>query len=199
MVTKTSPLANPFNEKELLALVSRGDEKAFRVLFDFYWQNIYGVAFAFTKSTYLAEEMVQDIFLKAWIKRERLAAVENFRSYLFILARNHILNVLRKKINEQPFTNSLLDHVRDTGSCPHELLAVKQSEELIKKAIGQLPQQQRTVFQLTRDKGLSHESVAGMLNISKHTVKSHMHKAIQFIRTYVERFSILITMLLYCR
>ena len=65
----------PFDEKAMLSQVAEGDEKAFRILFDRYWDNIYGVAFAFTKSSQITEEMVQDIFLKIWTKKHLLNSI----------------------------------------------------------------------------------------------------------------------------
>ena len=90
------------NETTLLRDVAEGDGKAFRLLFERYWRSVYGVALAFTKSPGLAEEMVQDIFLRIWLKREKLSDVEKFDDYLFIVARNHIFNKLKKKWQDAP-------------------------------------------------------------------------------------------------
>ncbi|HWJ28602.1 MAG TPA: sigma factor, partial [Flavisolibacter sp.] len=84
------------NENELIQGVLQGDEKAFRQLFDHYWPGIFSVAFSLTKSSVLSEEIVQDVFLKVWLKREQLATVNNFPGYLFTIAKNHIYNELRR-------------------------------------------------------------------------------------------------------
>lgn len=170
---------------ELLAKVAAGDENAFREIFETYWDAVYGVAFTLTKSASLAEEMVQEVFLDIWLKREKLAAVEKFSSYLFIVARNHIFNVLRKKIREEAFTEHLLNYFRETGDSPAEQLETRETEELFCQAIEKLPPQQRLIFGLCRKQGLSHEEIALRLQISRHTVKSHMHKALQFIQHYL--------------
>jgi len=79
-----------YNEPALLLKIAEGDESAFRKLFEHYWDNIYSVALAFTKSPVIAEEMVQDVFVKIWTKRQYLPEVQKFSDYLFIIARNHI-------------------------------------------------------------------------------------------------------------
>jgi RNA polymerase sigma-70 factor (family 1) len=188
------------NERILLLQISEGDERAFRILFNHYWKNIYGVAMAFTKSDTLADELVQDIFLKIWLKREQLATIEKFGNYLFILSRNHIFNELRKKTREKPFTESLLNYIRDTAPCPDDVLYFKQTTELLNNAIGHLPVQQRRVYQLSRENGLSHEAIAVSLRISKNTVKSHIHQALLFIRSYLMKHStvIIFPLLLAC-
>src|SRR5262249_5656340 len=83
------PAMDTYNEISLLSAVAKGDESAFRQLFDQYWDNIYGVAFTFTKSPVIAEEMAQDVFVKIWLKRAELPQVKKFGDYLFIIARNH--------------------------------------------------------------------------------------------------------------
>ena len=88
---------NPITKNIIQRIVS-GNEASFRIFFDYYWDNLYSVAFAFTKSETLSEEIVQEVFVKVWLKREYLASVNNIESWLFIIARNHILNVLQKKL-----------------------------------------------------------------------------------------------------
>ena len=191
------PVLEPYDEVTLLTAVAEGDESAFRRLFEQHWDNIYGVAVTFTKSPQIAEEMVQDVFLKIWLHREDLPLVKKFNDYLFIIARNHILSTLRKKIHEQPFTEHLLNFFQETGNTPEDQLLYRETEYLVQKAVEQLPPQQQLIYNLSRNQGLNQEEIAARLAISKHTVKSHMNKALQSIRNYlqtnaeVEAFAIL--------
>jgi RNA polymerase sigma-70 factor (family 1) len=171
-----------YNEKELLALVAGGDEKAFRKLFHQYWDNIYGVALMLTKSPAMAEDMVQEIFLKLWLKREQLGEVDNFQNYLFIIARNHIFDLLRKKSREQEFYNQLVSYFQEGPDSPEQQLLHKESKNLLQKAINSLPDQQRKVYLLSRDQGLKQDEIAAQLGISKNTVRNHMAKALQTLR-----------------
>ncbi len=84
-------------ENDLLKRVAAGDEAAFTQLFDSYWDNIYGVAYVITKSRETARDIVQEVFVKIWLLREELVNKDNFRNFLFIVARNHIFSELRKK------------------------------------------------------------------------------------------------------
>ena len=191
------PASGSYDESALLSNVAKGDECAFRTLFEHYWDNIYGVAFAFTKSPVIAEEMVQDVFVKIWLHRDRLPQIKKFNDYLFIIARNHILTLLRKKVNEQPFSEHLLEYFQERGNNPEDQFMCRETERLVQKAIELLPAQQHTIYCLSREQGLNQEEIAARLNISIHTVKSHMNKALQFIRNYlhmhaeVEGFTIL--------
>jgi RNA polymerase sigma-70 factor (ECF subfamily) len=196
------PAIASYDEISLLSAIAQGDEIAFRQLFDQHWDNIYGVAFAFTKSPVIAEEMAQDVFVKIWLRREELPQVRRFTDYLFIIARNHILSTLRKKIIETSFSDHLLNYFQETGSTPEDQLMLRETEHLLHKAIEQLPPQQHLVYCLSREQGLNQEEIAARLDISKNTVKSHMSKALQFIRNYlrmhaeVEAFAILYCIIL---
>jgi RNA polymerase sigma-70 factor (family 1) len=170
------------NERELLLTIAKGDEKAFRKLFNHYWNHIYSVAFTFTKSIVLSEEVVQDVFLKIWLKREQLTSIINFKGYLFTVARNHIYNELRKKSCEQSFVKHLEEYFIEMSSLPEEKLFLKETQYLINEAVAHLPVQQRTVYELSRNAGLDHAQIADKLGISKLTVKSHMNKALRLIR-----------------
>jgi len=173
-------------ENLLLLEIAEGNEKAFRCLFEHYWSKIYSVAFALTKSSTLSEEIVQDVFLKIWLKRKQLPSVEKFDGFLFTVARNHIYNVLRKKITELPFIEHLEQCFFETSALPEQELLLKETRQLIDKAVEQLPAQQRAVFELSRNQGLDYAKIAEKLEISKLTVKSHMNKALHTIRQYLQ-------------
>jgi RNA polymerase sigma-70 factor (ECF subfamily) len=173
------------NENELLLLVAEGDEKAFRQLFDHYWNKIYSVALTLTKSTALSEEIVQDVFLKIWLKREQLPSVEKFDGFLFTVAKNHIYNELRKKTMEQPFVEHLEQHFLESSALPEQFMLLKETKQLIDRAVQQLPDQQRAVYELSRNEGLDYITIAAQLGISRSTVKNHMTKALQFLRQYL--------------
>lgn len=175
-----------YEEPTLLLKIAEGDEFAFRHLFEQYWDNIYGVAFTFTKSPVIAEEMVQDVFVKIWINREQLPQVKKFSDYLFIIARNHIFSVLRKKIYEEPFSDHLKEYFREASNLPDQQLLYRETEHLVQEAVAQLPPQQKLIYSLSRKDGLNQDEIANRLNISKNTVKSHMSKALQFIRNYLQ-------------
>jgi len=175
-----------YDEPTLLLKIADGDETAFRQLFNQYWDNIYGVAFTFTKSPVLAEEMVQDVFVKIWINRQQLPQVKKFSDYLFIIARNHIFSVLRKKIYEEPFSDHLKNYFREASNLPDQQLLYRDAENLLQEALAQLPPQQHLIYCLSRKDGLNQDEIASKLNISKNTVKSHMSKALQFLRNYLQ-------------
>lgn len=174
------------NTQSLLQRVAAGDEQAFRVFFHEYSNNIYTVAFMLTKSAVMAEDMVQEIFLKLWLNRTALPEVTNIRGYIFIHARNHIFNELRKKSSDPRFIEELTDYLGEVRDTPEHQLLEKEGRELLQAAVRNLPTQQQLVYQLSRDENLTQEEIAHRLGISKHTVRNHMAQALQNIRQYLE-------------
>ena len=84
------------DEKLLLLQIAEGNEKAFAVLVERKWNNIYLQALTYLKSAQAAQDMVQEVFIRIWQNRKKLPAIESFVSFVFILARNEIISALRK-------------------------------------------------------------------------------------------------------
>jgi RNA polymerase sigma-70 factor (ECF subfamily) len=177
------------NEKELIRLLAADDEFAFRELFDRYSDNIYGVALAYTKSPASAEEIVQDVFMKIWMNRHKLLQVERFADYLFIVARNYILNYLRKNKKNKQFTQLLSQHFGESAITPEDEFLVKESQKLIEQAAATLAPQQQMVYQLRRKQELSLEDIASQMNISRNTARNHLNQALKHIKEYLKTHS----------
>ncbi|MCS3794818.1 RNA polymerase sigma factor [Niastella sp. OAS944] len=179
-----------YDKAYLVTLVAAGDVNAFNELFRLYWDNIYSIAFSITRSKVVAEEIVQDVFLKVWLKREQLAEVKNFDNYLFIIARNHIYNQLRAKAVQFSETDV------EVSETPEKQLYLKETVQIITEAVKRLPKQQRVIFELSRNEGLDHAAIANRLKLSRLTVKTHMNKALHSIRGYLSRHNIMFLLFL---
>ena len=190
-------LDNPslFDEKQLLTLVAGGDQKAFTVLVDLYWNQVYGHALAYVKSSPRAQEVTQDVFLHLWNKRDRLPEVNNFKNYLFILGRNRIISSMRKKLDE-PADHDHIETLREVLT-PDQQLRYKEVYALILDGIEQLPPARKTIFKMSRLEGMSYEEIARRMNISKNTVKGHIVLALNFLRTWLHVRGHLLPLLLF--
>ncbi|WP_157307941.1 RNA polymerase sigma factor [Chitinophaga tropicalis] len=85
-----------YDEKDVLTRIAAGDEEAFSLLFNHYRNRIYTIAYKLTESAPLSEEILLDVFLKVWLKRERLSELEHFTAYLFTITRNHVFSTLKQ-------------------------------------------------------------------------------------------------------
>jgi RNA polymerase sigma-70 factor (ECF subfamily) len=163
--------------------VSKGDETAFVQLFNTYSDKLYSYIFSICGSTQVAEDIVQDVFLKIWQGGHGLASVENFDSYLFRMAHNYAINVMKRMARETLIVAEIAYRSRTT--CPDVFSEQdhKEIQQLYNNAIEKMPFQQRLVFTMSKEKGLKQQEIASTLNISLSTVKSHMTQALRFLRT----------------
>jgi RNA polymerase sigma-70 factor (ECF subfamily) len=179
----------PYDEAAILAQIAEGNEKAFEQLFEKYSDNIYGVAFNYTKSAEVAEEVTQDVFVKLWFKRKSLATLQSLENYLFIIARNHIINIFNRNKKDKNFIEHILHHFEENNATPEDILLFKESQELIAQAIATLPHQQQMVYEFRRIQGLSLEEVAVKMEISRNTARNHLNRALQNIRQFLKDHS----------
>jgi RNA polymerase sigma-70 factor (ECF subfamily) len=185
---------NKHIEKQEILSIARGSEEAFARFFNRYKSKIYGVAVKMLKSSALAEDTVQEVFLKIWLKREELTRVDHIEGYLFIIARNHILNTLKSLAKEK----SVLDDINlipGSEDNTDHLVREKQYHKLLEEVIDQLPPQQKMVYRLSRLEGLSNDKIASKLGISPFTVRKHLSQALKFLRKNIKYLQILTILL----
>ncbi len=173
------------NETELLRKLAQGHESAFRQLFESYGEEVYSVAFLHLKLPYLAEDIVQTVFLTLWERRQDVQHLDHFPSWLYTLARNTIISSLRKQASSDTYKQFLKEHMELSTDSPEHLLLRKEQKKLVQSAIDQLSLQQRTAFLLQREEGLSYEIIGQRMGISTNTVRGHLYKAMESIRAYV--------------
>ena len=176
---RTQPLSN---ETDLLVRMSEGDEKAFGVLFHHYRQRIYSYAYHLFGSKGLADELVQDVFLKVWLSRDKVRHILRFDSWLFIIARNQVFDTLKLSAKEDSARKqmaNLLD--ADTDTVEDQLLT-KENELMLQEALSHLSPQQKLIFTMSRHQGMKHAEIASRLNISRNTVKTHLVHALKTLK-----------------
>lgn len=156
---------------------------AFAALLKKYSNNLYSQALAYTKSSAVAQDIVQDVFLKVWENRSQLSEVDRFDNYLFIMTRNRIITVMRKKI-AQPLDSEMTELLSQTEPNAEQRLSLKQAEDMLEKGIKMLPPQRQQVFRLSRKEGLTYAEIAEQLGISTSTVKGHIVHALNFLRDH---------------
>ncbi len=182
-------------ENELLKSVSKGSKKGFEILFRTYYNRLCAYAAGFVAQNDLAEDIVTDIFLKLWEKRETLTIPESVSSYLFQSVKNACINYLNRE-KSRKYTVSenevrLLD-LKMMYSIPDKYplndLIGKELEEKIRIGISKLPEQCREVFYLSRFEDLSHREIAEKLGISENTVKVQIYRALIKLRAGLKDF-----------
>ncbi|HKP32095.1 MAG TPA: RNA polymerase sigma-70 factor [Chitinophagaceae bacterium] len=184
-------------ERALAMRVANGDEHAFRVLYDTYYDLVYRRAFTFLHSSELASDVVQEVFIKIWNYRAKLPEINNIKNFIFVVARNQIITDLRRKALVSYNVNEDADVAEDESFLPDNQLSLKQVRAIVNDAIEQLTPQQKIAFKLSRNEGLSYAEIAKQMELSPLTVKTHISKAIQSIRQYLDSHATDLSMILF--
>ncbi len=175
-------LMNPEAQKILLQQLVAGDEMAFAKIYDLYSQRIYGNLLKLVKDPDIAQEFLQDVFLKIWESRNSINPDLSFQSYLFQISRNIVYNYFkREKIGIQ-VANYLISISSELHTEVEDNLAYKQSKAILDEAINKLPQQRRLIYTLCKIEGKSYNDVSRELNVSTSTISDHIVKATKFIK-----------------
>lgn len=172
-------------ERELLVKIAVRDELAFSTIYYQYHKKIYTFSLRLLKSKQLAEEVVQESFLKIWLMGDALIKISNIEAYLVTLARNRSLDALRRQQRESiaGFTTAKL--WTEEHNETEESIILNDTKELLQAGIELLPPQQKMVYQLCHQEGLKYEEAAEKLNLSPLTVKTHMQHALRFLRAHI--------------
>lgn len=173
------------NEQELLLRIAEGDEQAFTALFNAYKHKVYTIALKIVKEETIAEEIVQDVFLKLWLHRTRLPQVDYFTAYLFTSVRNHGFTAI-KRIARRSATITPMPGDADLfpQAANEDIHLKKENWRLLQQAIELLPPQQGKVYRLVKIEGMNQAEVASMLQVSPHTVKNQLQTAMRKVRSY---------------
>jgi len=180
------------NEKVLMGQIAAGDQKSFAVIFTHYSKIIYPFALKLTRSNDLAEEVLQEVFLKIWINRENLVNVENFGAYLNRITRNHSYNVMRRIAHEALIFSEISKQASEEMNNTEDDIVYKDAQQTLNNIINHLTPQQRLIYTLCHEDGLKYNEVATRLNISSSTVHTHMKLALRFIRKHLIQINTLL-------
>jgi RNA polymerase sigma-70 factor (ECF subfamily) len=181
----------------LMLAFQRGDESAFRVLYERHARAMVGYCHRFVKDAARAEELAQDVFLKLYRAAHRYAPSARFKTFLYRVATNHCLNELRRgEYAAQPASPGLarrdgernqgagerdaapdLDALPSQDPSPHQALEAERLAGAVVRLLDGLPAQQRAAFVLCRFEGMSYQDIAETLETSVSAVKSLVHRA----------------------
>ncbi|MET6997183.1 RNA polymerase sigma factor [Chitinophaga defluvii] len=173
------------NEQELLIQLQSGSHAAFSELYRHYSEQLYYNILAMVKDPVVTEELLQDIFVRIWQKREHLHIEQHFAGYLFQVSRNCVIDFFHKIQREQEIYNRIKALATDQYTHIEEALTDKENSELFQKAVAALPPQRRKVFELCKVQGLSYQQASEQLGVSLSTIKDHMAKARDFIKEFI--------------
>lgn len=169
------------DDRELLRRLRGGDEQAFDALFRQHYASLVGFTESLLRTRAAAEDIVQDVMLEVWRRRETLEIDLTWRSYLFRAARNRALNEIRHARVQQRAEPLVRGAESVEAPTPQELEAAE-LDAAFRRALAALPEPVREVFELSRRDGLRYSEIAATLDISVKTVEARMGRALRELR-----------------
>ena len=160
----------------------QGDQSAFKNVYDAYWAKVFHFTSLYVNDPFEREEVVQQVFIRLWEKRESIDESVDLDGYLFIITRNMIFNRSRRSFNEKAYKEAM----EAIGSDSYTLDAQIEARDLniyIEKLVALLPDRQREAFILSRKNGLTAKEIAQRMGISQKGVERHIHLALKFIKS----------------
>ena len=182
-------------EKELLIALRSGNQKAFEKLYQMYSPRLFGKLMKLVKSESNAKEILLEVFIIVWDRRESIDHEKSFRSLLFKIAENKAFDFFRKAARDKVKQAELIALTTEDYIVIESYMSVDENLKILEKAIAVLPPQRQQVFRLCKLEGKSYKEVGELLDISVSTISDHIVKGTKSIREYFERLKSPLTIL----
>lgn len=185
----TIMLLDKYDDKELLSLLLKGSEDAFTAIYNRYWRKLIGLAFRHTKDRFLSEEIVQEVFLSLWRRKDTLQ-IDSMPAYLATAVKFSIF----KHIYGEKRRSEILDGISLQSSIEsiEEKIDAKFLQDYVNGVVESLPEKCRYVYLQSRNQGLTIREIARQMSIAEKTAEAHLTKALKFIRINLKEFIVLL-------
>ena len=185
-------------ENEAIAtLLSQRDETAFEQVFKTHFKRLHAYAFTILRDEVEAEEMVQQVFFKIWERNDKLSLTGSVSAYLYRAVHNESLNHIKHQKVRSNHRLHIAYSMKNEVEHPAKKILTGEMEKKIHSALNELPEQCRTIFQMSRFDELKYREIADKLGISVKTVENQMGKALKLLRAKLADFLIFILLFIH--
>jgi RNA polymerase sigma-70 factor (ECF subfamily) len=178
-------------EREIIDEVKDGKATAFDVLYKAYCNKLYYFAFSILKSKEDAEEVVQNTFFKIWEKRQSIDSNYAFKSFIFTIAYNVTVDILRQRLKERTYRENILNEATSNFNL-EERIEFGDLLECVEKIVKELPPRKNEIYQLSRVHHLTYKEIAEKLDISVKTVENSINFSMKFIKNRLGKDSLIV-------
>ncbi len=173
------------HEKDLIVGLINGDAQSFRKIYDLYIKKIYHFIYGYVKEKNEAEDIVQNVFIKIWEKRNVIDKEKSFEGFVFTIAYRAIIDRFRQNASKPYFNKGdMLDPQVSSSVFSDDLLHQHEIESLYNKSLQALPPKRKEIFVLSRHDGLTNKQIAEKLGISVKTVENQMTAALSSLKAF---------------
>lgn len=187
---------NRYSENDLVVRLNASDQFAFEVLFYKYKNKLKGFVTKLAPSQVDSDEVVQKVFIKVWMQREKINPRKSFSSFLYTIAKNEVIDQLRSSISKRIYfmSNGPIADLEVSDQSEND--KILELELKVTELIKSMPERRRQIFELSRYDGLSYKQIANELNISVNTVDTQIRKALNFLRLEISKIRMLLLLFL---
>jgi len=183
-------------DNQLLDYIKSGDQLAFAEIYERYWGLMFHHVFKMTGNKDETKDLVQELFTNLWLNIEQIEPETNISAYLYVSARNKVINLIRHDKVKNNYLSSLSNFANYYQNSVLEQLSAKDLSIAIEREIQNLPCKMREIFELSRKKYRTHKEIAEELQISDKTVKKQINNAIKILRLRLNIFILILTIYL---
>jgi RNA polymerase sigma-70 factor (ECF subfamily) len=171
------------DETALLSLLKQGDQRAFQVIYEQYWRDLYKLAYRRLADAQLAEDVVQEVFYRLWDKRRQLE-INNAGAYLHRAVRNEVFDRLTRSAAPSRFFELFETMLLETET-PEDILRSKDLLALVAAYADTLPDKRKVIFLLHIESKLNTQEIADKLQVSRKTVQNQLNTALTGLRSHL--------------
>jgi len=172
-----------YSDIELLDLIRLGDKIAFSEIYGKYWKKVFTVATNKIGQLEEAEEIVQDIFISLWNRRESVIITTNLNAYLAVSVKYRVIKILAKRSQYIKYVDHSLNVIPIATNSTEDWLEFEELKSRLELLVSNLPEKCRLVYTMSRENGMSQKQIAKEFSISEKTVEAHIGKALKVLRT----------------
>lgn len=187
---------NQISDTVLFYRIQKGDEKAFTLAYELYNKLIYVLSYRYLMDEDRAKDVVQYVFVKLWEYRADLNVGISLKNFLFTMAKNHILNLIRNENSALEKQYEIAQQVSGYEDDLIEKLERREQMELFYQALAKLPEQKKKICMMKIREEMSNKEIAERLNVSINTVKTHYAEALKLLRRELLKLLMIIIILM---
>ena len=179
---------NNVTKKQLVTRLREGDKTAFTLIYYEYINKLYFYCFRFVESNEMAEELVQEIFIKLWDLRNSLNPNLSFDAFLYRITKNHTINHIKKKAFENRVKKEIAHRSSYKENETENRILMNETSKLLNSVIERLPEKRQLIYKMRKLEGFDNSEIASKLGISKNTVQAQLVKGSKFVKKHVSYF-----------
>lgn len=180
-----------FSDRDLCVLLNQGNEAAYNEIYNRYKVVLFIHAYKLTQNEDEAKDILQELFMGLWMKREGLVITTSLSSYLYTSIKNRILDRIAHAHVAYKYVESIQNYIHQGQCLTDETLREKELRLIIEKGVEDLPPKMKEVYELSREHNFSHKQIAQKLNISENTVKKQVYNALKILRLRINSIFLL--------